>query len=60
MGQNKLAWTFGITTTALFMTALDNLVVVTAIPAIQKDLARRWASSSGSSTRTHSPSRSCS
>ena len=38
MAQNKLAWTFGITTTALFMTALDNLVVVTALPAIQKDL----------------------
>jgi EmrB/QacA subfamily drug resistance transporter len=36
--QNKLAWTFGITTAALFMTALDNLVVVTALPRIQKDL----------------------
>ncbi len=35
---NKLAWTFGITTIALFMTALDNLVVVTALPRIQKDL----------------------
>jgi EmrB/QacA subfamily drug resistance transporter len=38
VGQSKLAWTFGITTVALFMTALDNLVVVTAIPVIQKDL----------------------
>jgi EmrB/QacA subfamily drug resistance transporter len=38
MAQNKLAWTFGITTIALFMTALDNLVVVTALPAIQQDL----------------------
>src|SRR4051794_38653605 len=38
MSQNKLAWTFGITTAALFMTALDNLVVVTAIPVIQRDL----------------------
>ena len=36
--QNKLAWTFGITTIALFMTALDNLVVVTALPAIAVDL----------------------
>ena len=36
--QGKLAWTFAITTTALFMTALDNLVVVTALPQIQKDL----------------------
>jgi len=38
MAQNKLAWTFLITTIALFMTALDNLVVVTAIPVIQRDL----------------------
>jgi EmrB/QacA subfamily drug resistance transporter len=38
MAQHKLAWTFGITTAALFMTALDNLVVVTAIPVIQRDL----------------------
>src|SRR4051794_27091324 len=38
MAQNKLAWTFGITTIALFMTALDNLVVATAIPVIQRDL----------------------
>jgi EmrB/QacA subfamily drug resistance transporter len=36
--QGKLAWTFAITTTALFMTALDNLVVVTALPQIRKDL----------------------
>jgi len=38
VAQNKLAWTFGITTIALFMTALDNLVVVTALPVIQEDL----------------------
>jgi EmrB/QacA subfamily drug resistance transporter len=36
--SNKLAWTFAITTIALFMTALDNLVVVTALPTIQEDL----------------------
>src|SRR3954452_5003554 len=36
--QGRLAWTFAITTIALFMTALDNLVVVTALPQIQKDL----------------------
>jgi EmrB/QacA subfamily drug resistance transporter len=36
--QGKLAWTFGITTVGLFMTALDNLVVMTALPQIQKDL----------------------
>jgi EmrB/QacA subfamily drug resistance transporter len=38
VGQTKLAWTFAITTVALFMTALDNLVVITALPRIQKDL----------------------
>ena len=38
MAENKLAWTFGITTIALFMTALDNLVVVTALPVIQEEL----------------------
>jgi EmrB/QacA subfamily drug resistance transporter len=38
MGQSRLAWTFGITTVALFMTALDNLVVTTALPVIQRDL----------------------
>jgi EmrB/QacA subfamily drug resistance transporter len=36
--QGKLAWTFAITTVGLFMTALDNLVVMTALPQIQKDL----------------------
>src|SRR3954463_12932782 len=36
--QSKLLWTFIITSIALFMTALDNLVVVTAIPVIQRDL----------------------
>src|SRR3954447_12213275 len=31
-------WTFVITSTALFMVTLDNLVVSTAIPVIRKDL----------------------
>jgi EmrB/QacA subfamily drug resistance transporter len=35
---NRLGWTFAITTLALFMTALDNLVVVTALPVIRRDL----------------------
>jgi EmrB/QacA subfamily drug resistance transporter len=38
VSQSKLAWTFGITSVALFMTALDNLVVVTALPRIQREL----------------------
>ena len=36
--QTKLGWTFAITAIALFMAALDNLVVVTALPVIQQDL----------------------
>src|SRR5213592_408417 len=31
-------WTFAITSTAVFMTTLDNLVVTTALPVIRKDL----------------------
>ncbi len=31
-------WTFGITSAALFMVTLDNLVVTTAIPVIRRDL----------------------
>ncbi len=31
-------WTFAITSTALFMTALDNLVVTTALPTIRRHL----------------------
>jgi EmrB/QacA subfamily drug resistance transporter len=34
----KLLWTFAITSTALFMTTLDNLVVTTALPVIRHDL----------------------
>jgi EmrB/QacA subfamily drug resistance transporter len=34
----RTVWTFAITSIALFMTALDNLVVTTALPVIRKDL----------------------
>src|SRR4051812_16047587 len=34
----SLWWTFAITSTALFMVTLDNLVVTTAIPVIRRDL----------------------
>src|SRR5438270_8997445 len=34
----KLLWTFAITSTAVFMTTLDNLVVTTALPVIRRDL----------------------
>src|SRR6184192_3638371 len=36
--KRNLWWTFAITSTALFMVTLDNLVVTTALPVIRKDL----------------------
>jgi EmrB/QacA subfamily drug resistance transporter len=36
--KTKMLWTFAITSTAVFMTTLDNLVVSTAIPVIRRDL----------------------
>ena len=36
--RTRMLWTFAITSIALFMVTLDNLVVTTAIPVIRKDL----------------------
>src|SRR3954463_6017402 len=36
--KRNIWWTFAITSTALFMVTLDNLVVTTAIPVIRRDL----------------------
>src|SRR6266581_8763044 len=36
--RTKTLWTFAITSIALFMVTLDNLVVTTAIPVIRRDL----------------------
>src|SRR5262249_17693180 len=36
--RTALVWTFAISSVALFMTTLDNLVVTTALPVIPKDL----------------------
>jgi EmrB/QacA subfamily drug resistance transporter len=36
--KTNVWWTFAITSTALFMVTLDNLVVTTAIPVIRRDL----------------------
>ena len=36
--NHKTLWTFVITSTALFMVTLDNLVVTTALPVIRRDL----------------------
>src|SRR4051812_50223210 len=34
----RMLWAFAITSIALFMTTLDNLVVTTALPVIRRDL----------------------
>ena len=58
---HSMWWTFAITSAALFMVTLDNLVVTTALPVIRHDLhAGPRAASSGRSTPTRSPSRCCS
>ena len=38
MSRSSTIWTFAITSIALFMVTLDNLVVTTALPVIRKDL----------------------
>ena len=38
VSASKTWWTFAITSTALFMVTLDNLVVTTALPVIRQDL----------------------
>ena len=46
-GKRATIWTFVLTSVALFMVALDNLVVTTALPVIQRDLGARSRISSG-------------
>jgi MFS family permease len=36
--RHRTAWTFAITSAALFMASLDNLVVTTALPSIREHL----------------------
>src|SRR6187399_1953584 len=38
MTTHRTLWTFAITSVALFMVSLDNLVVTTALPVIRADL----------------------
>ena len=38
VSRNRTLWTFAITSVALFMVTLDNLVVTTALPVIREDL----------------------
>src|SRR3954447_12507594 len=42
--KNRTVWTFVITSVALFMVTLDNLVVTTAIPVIRTDLGASLSS----------------
>ena len=51
-GKRATIWTFVLTSVALFMVVLDNLVVTTALPIIRATSARRSRSSSGRSTPT--------
>jgi len=36
--KSRTAWTFAVTSAALFMASLDNLVVTTALPSIRAHL----------------------
>jgi EmrB/QacA subfamily drug resistance transporter len=42
-GRTHTLWTFAITSVALFMVSLDNLVVTTALPVIREDLGASLA-----------------
>jgi EmrB/QacA subfamily drug resistance transporter len=44
MTRTRTLWTFAISSVALFMVTLDNLVVSTAIPVIRKDLGASLSS----------------
>ena len=50
--RSSTGWTFAISAIGLFMVALDNLVVTTALPVIRQDLGASLSSSSGWSTPT--------
>ena len=52
MESRRTGWTFAITSIALFMVTLDNLVVSTAIPDPPRPRRRRSRGSSGRSTPT--------
>ena len=60
MSSSRMLWTFAISSIALFMVTLDNLVVTTAIPVIRQDLHASLSSLGGRSTPTRSRSQCCS
>ncbi len=47
MSRTTTIWTFVITSVALFMATLDNLVVTTSLPVIRADLGASIEDSSG-------------
>jgi EmrB/QacA subfamily drug resistance transporter len=42
--RSRTGWSFAVTAVALFMVALDNLVVITALPVIKRDLGASLSS----------------
>ena len=52
MSSSRMLWTFAISSIALFMVTLDNLVVTTAIPVIRRTWTRPCRAWSGRSTHT--------
>ena len=47
MTRTRQIWTSIVTSVALFMVTLDNLVVTTALPSIRIDLDASWRRSAG-------------
>ena len=47
MPRQLTIWTFVVTSVAVFMVSLDNLVVTTALPVIRRDLGASLQRSSG-------------
>ena len=52
--RGEPGWTFAVTALALFMFALDRLIVASALPVIRDDLGAGLRRSSGPSTRSRS------
>ena len=50
--KSRTAWTLAVTSAALFMASLDNLVVTTALPSIREHLHASLRACSGPSTPT--------
>ena len=51
--RSQVIWTFAITSIALFMVTLDNLVVTTALPVIRHDLHANLSAARVDGQRLH-------